>query len=269
MNLFGLSPGELLLIMAVAMIVLGPERLPEVAASVGKWIGEFRRATQELSQQFAEDNPFAELQRALNYQDQPVAAPAAEADTTEPDATVIVPTPAMAAVSTSTVSGAPARVTSDYFTRPPLYLAIVAEWAQGGLADGAPGDANGRWSASAPLGDEWTHGVPIVVQSPPAPASDEVIPDATLQGGAAQESANGVATLDGAGGDKSQLPGSSQSSEPATVEETPGEPRGDDVSVAPIGTNGVAPAPPENGETATVAVGAGSVIYPNDEGHQA
>ena len=56
MNLFGLSPGELILIALVAMIVLGPEKLPETAASVGRWIREFRRVTQELTEQFADES---------------------------------------------------------------------------------------------------------------------------------------------------------------------------------------------------------------------
>ena len=57
MNFFGLSPGELLLILMLAMIVLGPEKLPEVAGSIGKWIAEFRRATQELIDRSASSSP--------------------------------------------------------------------------------------------------------------------------------------------------------------------------------------------------------------------
>ena len=38
----GLS--ELLIIMAVALIVLGPKKLPEVARSLGRGLAQFRRA---------------------------------------------------------------------------------------------------------------------------------------------------------------------------------------------------------------------------------
>lgn len=39
---------EILLILAVALVFLGPERLPEVARTVGKAVGQIRRTTDEL-----------------------------------------------------------------------------------------------------------------------------------------------------------------------------------------------------------------------------
>lgn len=39
---------ELLVILLVALIVLGPQRLPDVARRVGSWSRELRRAAQEL-----------------------------------------------------------------------------------------------------------------------------------------------------------------------------------------------------------------------------
>jgi mttA/Hcf106 family len=42
MNMFGIGPMELLPIIVLALIVLGPAKLPEVMAQVGKGINEFR-----------------------------------------------------------------------------------------------------------------------------------------------------------------------------------------------------------------------------------
>ena len=42
----GLS--ELLIILAVALIVLGPKKLPEVARSLGRGLAQFRRASEDL-----------------------------------------------------------------------------------------------------------------------------------------------------------------------------------------------------------------------------
>ncbi len=42
----GLS--ELLIILAVALIVLGPKKLPEVARSLGRGLAQFRRASDDL-----------------------------------------------------------------------------------------------------------------------------------------------------------------------------------------------------------------------------
>ena len=41
--MFNIGGGELLVIFLVALVVLGPTRLPEVARQAGKWMGEFRK----------------------------------------------------------------------------------------------------------------------------------------------------------------------------------------------------------------------------------
>ncbi|MBI3801068.1 MAG: twin-arginine translocase subunit TatB [Deltaproteobacteria bacterium] len=51
--MFGIGIPELLVIMVVALIVLGPQRLPEVAKALGKALAEFRRATGDLSEELS------------------------------------------------------------------------------------------------------------------------------------------------------------------------------------------------------------------------
>jgi sec-independent protein translocase protein TatB len=46
--MFGIGMPELLLILALALIVLGPKKLPELARALGKGMAEFRKATDEL-----------------------------------------------------------------------------------------------------------------------------------------------------------------------------------------------------------------------------
>ncbi len=48
--MFGIGMPEVLLILAVALIVIGPKKLPDLAKSLGKAIGEFKKATHELKQ---------------------------------------------------------------------------------------------------------------------------------------------------------------------------------------------------------------------------
>lgn len=53
--MFGMGMPEILLIMAVALIVIGPKKLPELAKTLGKTFGEFRKATSDLKETFTVD----------------------------------------------------------------------------------------------------------------------------------------------------------------------------------------------------------------------
>jgi sec-independent protein translocase protein TatB len=46
--MFGLSFGEIVIIAIVALLLLGPDRLPEAAKTLGKGLREIRRATDDL-----------------------------------------------------------------------------------------------------------------------------------------------------------------------------------------------------------------------------
>jgi sec-independent protein translocase protein TatA len=52
-----IGPGELILILVIALVVLGPGKLPDVAASLGKSIREFRRAATDVSDAGKLDTP--------------------------------------------------------------------------------------------------------------------------------------------------------------------------------------------------------------------
>lgn len=59
MNIAGVGPAELLVILIIALVVFGPQRLPQVAKDLGKSIGKWRQALNEI--QSVADVPMKEV----------------------------------------------------------------------------------------------------------------------------------------------------------------------------------------------------------------
>jgi Tat protein translocase TatB subunit len=49
--MFGIGGTELFIILVIALIVLGPNKLPDLAKMLGKLMGEFQRATSDLKRE--------------------------------------------------------------------------------------------------------------------------------------------------------------------------------------------------------------------------
>lgn len=81
--MFGIGMTELLVIFVIALLVLGPKRLPEMARSLGKAMAEFRRASSELRREFTavadQAQPEPPAWKLSGADAPPGAAPAAEA----------------------------------------------------------------------------------------------------------------------------------------------------------------------------------------------
>lgn len=84
--MFGIGMPELLVILAIALIVLGPRKLPEIARALGKGIAEFRRATDELKEELRQAEQEVESSPEATSKDDPsleekAEAPASPAET--------------------------------------------------------------------------------------------------------------------------------------------------------------------------------------------
>lgn len=57
----GVSSAELLLLLVIGLIVLGPKRLPEIARKVGGWVGQARRMTRVMRRQLEDELHIEEI----------------------------------------------------------------------------------------------------------------------------------------------------------------------------------------------------------------
>jgi sec-independent protein translocase protein TatB len=96
--MFGLSMTEVVIILGLALLLLGPDQLPSIAKTLGKGMREIRKATDDLKSTFEQemvrlDEP--EPQRTLQPVSDPAAARAnARAAAPTPADTAAAPTPA-------------------------------------------------------------------------------------------------------------------------------------------------------------------------------
>ena len=59
---------ELVLVMVVALLVVGPERLPKLAARVGAWTGRARRLAQQFRRNMQQELQTEEIKEMLHQQ---------------------------------------------------------------------------------------------------------------------------------------------------------------------------------------------------------
>jgi sec-independent protein translocase protein TatB len=60
--MFDVGFSELVLLFVIGLLVLGPQRLPKVAAEIGKWVGRARRTATQLRRQLEREIELSDLQ---------------------------------------------------------------------------------------------------------------------------------------------------------------------------------------------------------------
>ncbi len=63
--MFGLGLPEILIILVVALLVVGPSKLPELARSIGRAFGEFRRMADDVKETIQEEAALEDLEKSL------------------------------------------------------------------------------------------------------------------------------------------------------------------------------------------------------------
>lgn len=89
--MFGIGMPELILILAVALIVIGPKKLPDLAKSLGKAMGEFKKATNEIKDSMQLDSGIKEVKTSFEDLEKELKKPvesapsATSTDTPDPE----------------------------------------------------------------------------------------------------------------------------------------------------------------------------------------
>ena len=83
--MFGLGAGEILVVGVIALIFIGPKKLPELARGLGRGIKEFQKAKNELldevnNEEFAEEQRKIEAEVKSNHATSVVASDKVEAE---------------------------------------------------------------------------------------------------------------------------------------------------------------------------------------------
>lgn len=104
---------EILLTSAIALIVLGPEKLPKVARQVGNWVGRARAMARQLTEQLEREVSAEELLRQTKSTG-PGKADATPSSAPAPFDTSYMPNAPQPAVTPAPVVTPPASATAPY-----------------------------------------------------------------------------------------------------------------------------------------------------------
>ena len=63
--MFGISSTEFLIILVIALVVIGPQKLPEMIRTVGKWVGKIQHFTKSIKNDLTNELELDEIKRSI------------------------------------------------------------------------------------------------------------------------------------------------------------------------------------------------------------
>ncbi len=153
--MFNIGGGEIALILIVALLLLGPQKLPELARGLGKFMREFRRQTDDVRNMV--EREFYAMDEELKREEAPPQAIPSNVQKSEPVGTEVKPGEAATAaglgadqVGAAAAPGAETIAPAEVGTSPELYDADHHAAEANGLLPASPPVSEGSSPAGSP-----------------------------------------------------------------------------------------------------------------------
>ena len=63
--MFGISSTEFLIILVIALVVIGPQKLPEMIRTIGKWVGKIQHFTKSVKNELTNEFELDEIKKSI------------------------------------------------------------------------------------------------------------------------------------------------------------------------------------------------------------
>ena len=160
--MFNIGGGEVLVILLIALIVLGPDKLPNAARQAGKYLGDFRRMSSGFQRELKDAMDLDGLDVTLDL----VASPGGP--TAQP------PKPAASPTVTPSADAAPIE------TNPPATSTATAAASTAGTSTDAAGTGTGTNGSATATSSSTANGT--ATAAPATPSADATTPAVVRKG---------------------------------------------------------------------------------------
>jgi sec-independent protein translocase protein TatB len=123
--MFNIGAGEMVLILVAALLILGPQRLPELARGIGKFVREFRRQTDEVRN--VVEREFYSMDQEFQKPQAPPVRPGTPFAQPQPPDALAAPMPPIPPIPDPAAPGSPGAEAPSLAAEPPAAVHLAPQ----------------------------------------------------------------------------------------------------------------------------------------------